>query len=276
MLIFQSSISPENRNPNGDATLASKHSIDLESLKRLASHYSESLPAPSLLSSAAAASAATAAAKLMSSEPKQQNETHENSPSISPLANNQNSNNDIIMTKPENDGGRFVVVESMQQQQSQFIHHALSSAKNRHRRSLTMGSSNSNLNRRLIKQRYLVKRNFPNNQLSKASNEMDVDDSNETELDGIGDGENDDYVEREEVEKEQEKQLNVLNGHDRLDDENNESDLEKSMKLFVPYWDAYDTVNQLFLEISEYTLNIIFPLRHFCCVTNCMANNHLL
>lgn len=90
---------------------------------------------------------------------------------------------------------------------------------------------------------------------------MDVDDSNETELDGIGDGENDDYVEREEVEKKQEKQLNVLNGHDRLDDDN-ESDLEKSMKLFVPYWDAYDTVNQLFLEISEYSPNFPFPHCH--------------
>ncbi|CAO1308344.1 unnamed protein product [Diamesa serratosioi] len=37
--------------------------------------------------------------------------------------------------------------------------------------------------------------------------------------------------------------------HDRLD-EDNEDDLVKSMKLFVPYWDAYDTINQLFLELN--------------------------
>lgn len=81
---------------------------------------------------------------------------------------------------------------------------------------------------------------------------MTADDSNE---EGADDRENDDYVEREtgdEDEKEQEKQHNVPNGHDRLDADDNESDLEKSMKLFVPYWDPYDTVNQLFLEISKY------------------------
>lgn len=85
---------------------------------------------------------------------------------------------------------------------------------------------------------------------------MDVDDSNETELDGTDDEENDDYVEGEKKkQKEQEKQQqNILNGHDRLNDDDNESDLGKSMKLFVPYWDAYDTVNQLFLEMSKYTL----------------------
>lgn len=83
---------------------------------------------------------------------------------------------------------------------------------------------------------------------------MEADDSNETELDGSDDGENDDYIEREEEGKAQEdKQLNILNGHDRLDDDDNEADLVKSMKLLVPYWDAYDTVNQLFLEISKYT-----------------------
>lgn len=245
----------------------------MESLKRLGgtgnSRYTESLPAPSLLSSSAAIDAASAAAAVLLKSSQQPLEI---SPSISTATNNQNSFNDAIKAKPENDG-RFVVVESIQQQQSQFIHHALSSAKNRHRRSLTMGSSNSNLNRRLINKRYIVKRNFPNNQLSKASEEMDVDDSNETELDGVGDGENDDYIEREEEaegekEKAEEKQKNISNDHDRLDVDDNESDLEKSMKLFVPYWDVYDTVNQLFLEISEYT--------SLLSVANCMTNHHLL
>lgn len=84
---------------------------------------------------------------------------------------------------------------------------------------------------------------------------MDVDDSNETELDRE---ENDDYIEGvneigEKKGKTHEKQPNILNGHDRLDNDDNESDLEKSMKLSAPYWDPYDTVNQLFLEISKYT-----------------------
>lgn len=79
---------------------------------------------------------------------------------------------------------------------------------------------------------------------------MIADDSNEEET---NEGESDDYVERETVdedEKEQEHQHKIPN--DRLDDDDNESDLGKSTKLFVPYWDPYDTVNQLFLEISKY------------------------
>lgn len=239
------------RNPNGDATPTTKHSIDLESLKRLGSnsHYTESLPAPSSLSS-------SADAVLMSSKQQQQQTSEHPPPSVSTV---NNGHNNAVIAGSENDG-RIVVVETIQQQQqSQFIHHALSSANNRHRRSLTATGSSSS-NRRLISKRYVVKRNFPNNQLSKVSDEMDADDSsNETELDGIDEGENDDYIEREEAgeedEKKQEKQLNVLNGHDRLDGDDNEGDLGKSMKLFVPYWDAYDTVNQLFLEISKYTCN---------------------
>jgi hypothetical protein len=214
-------------------------------LKRLESslknHYAESLPAPSLLSSSASILTST-----QKHQQQQQHQTSENPSSLSPSMNNQNANNDVINAEPGNDGHIVVAENSMQQ--SQFIHHALSSANNRHRRSLTITG-----NRRLISKRYIVKRNFPNNQLSKASNEMDVDDSNETELDGTDDGENDDYVEGEKK-KEQEKnqqQQTVLNGHDRLDDDDNESIAEKSMKLFIPYWDAYDTVNQLFLEISK-------------------------
>jgi hypothetical protein len=167
--------------------------------------------------------------------------------------NNQNANNDVVMKESGNDERIVVAEESVQQQQSQFIHHALSLTNNRHRRSLTTtGNSNGISNRRLINKRYIVKRNFPNNQLSKASNEMDVDDSNETELDGTDDEENDDYIEGEKEKKKH--QLQSKNGHDRLNDDDNESDLEKSMKLTVPFWDAYDTVNQLFLEMSKYAL----------------------
>jgi hypothetical protein len=212
--------------------------VDVESLKRLGSNsnvrHVESLPEPSLLS---ASSKTPTPSEASSSDDDINQTTH-------------------VMTASEDDG-RDVVEAQQRQQQSQFIHHALSAAKNRHRRSLVSTSrGSSNANRRLISQRYIVKRNFPNNQLSKASTEMEADDSNETELDGTDDGENDDYIEREEADedgKTQDKQLNILNGHDRLDDDDNESDLGKSMKLFVPYWDAYDTVNQLFLEISKYT-----------------------
>lgn len=79
---------------------------------------------------------------------------------------------------------------------------------------------------------------------------MEADDSNETDVEGT----DDDYVERGEAEEESTQQPNVVSGHDRLDDDDNEGDLGKSMKLLVPYWDAYDTVNQLFLEISKYAM----------------------
>ena len=79
---------------------------------------------------------------------------------------------------------------------------------------------------------------------------MDEDDSNELDL-GESD---DDYVEHE---KKQPK--NNLNGqHDRLEEKgDNESEAEKSMKMFLPYWDAYDTVNQLFLEMGEFFLLLL-------------------
>lgn len=109
--------------------------------------------------------------------------------------------------------------------------------------------------------RYVVKRNFPNNQLSKSSVEMDDEgDSNEMELGALDETDNDDdYDEREKKEKKVDEALKS-GQHDRLeDDEDNESDLEKSTKMYVPYWDAYDTVNQLFLEMSEYYSHAYFP-----------------
>lgn len=139
------------------------------------------------------------------------------------------------------------------------IHHALSATTNsRHRRSLASTGdrrNKSNFKRHLIK-RYIVKRNFPNNQLSsKSSDEMDEDDSNELEL-GESD---DDYTEHEQ----KRPKPNNLNGqHDRLEADN-ESDSEKSMKTFVPYWDAYDTVNQLFLEMGECLVYLHTALRQF-------------
>lgn len=239
----------EIRNPNGDATPATKNSIDLDSLRRLGTnvniHYTESLPAPSLLSSSTSEAASVV---LTSSQPQ------ESSDHLSSVHTNSNSPSDVDVVKPE--GGINLGVT--QQQQSAFIHHALSSAKNRHRRSLTMSSSN--FRRRLINKRLIVKRNFPNNQLSKASAESDMDDSNEKGFDGNDEEESDDSAERELEEdgKVVEKQESVLNTRDRLDDDDNENDLEKSMKLFVPYWDAYDTVNQLFLELSEYCSVFIY------------------
>lgn len=84
----------------------------------------------------------------------------------------------------------------------------------------------------------------------------DEEDSNELELsEGPDEGETeDDYKEQDK------KKLNALSGqNDRLeeDGDDNESDLEKSIKMYVPFWEAYDTVNQLFLEMSEYYLHAI-------------------
>lgn len=76
---------------------------------------------------------------------------------------------------------------------------------------------------------------------------MDEDDSNELQM-GESD---DDYIEREQ----KKLKTNVDGQHDRLEDDgDNESDLEKSIKMFLPYWDAYDTVNQLFLKMGEFAI----------------------
>lgn len=237
----------------------------MDSLKRLGSisHLVESLPAPSSLQSSSSGT-------LMSSQLfHQQESNHENQHHIdmlnisSAISRSVNNDNDIRTGTSngdkENVDNDKIVLESIQSQQhqTQFIYHALSSTNNRHRRSLTGDIGTSNFKRHLIK-RYIVKRNFPNNQLSKSSDDMNEDDSNEIELDGIDDGENDDYVkggEDEDDEDRDEKNNNKNGQHDRLDDDDNESDLVKS-KMDVPYWDAYDTVNQLFLEMSKYYLHL--------------------
>lgn len=111
----------------------------------------------------------------------------------------------------------------------------------------------SSFKRKIISKRFIMKRNFSNNHLSKLAIETGIDDSNETELDGIKVEETgDDYLQREVGNTA--KSEKYLNGHDLLDvdDDVNESDLGKTSKLFAPYWDAYDTVNQLYLEISKY------------------------
>lgn len=239
----------------------------MDSLKRLGStsHLVESLPAPSSLQSSSSGT-------LMSSQLYHQHESnHENQHHIdmlnisSAISNDRRINNDNDIrsestSDKENVDNDKIVLESIQSQQhqTQFIYHALSSTNNRHRRSLTGDIGTSNFKRHLMK-RYIVKRNFPNNQLSKSSDDMNEDDSNEIELDRIDDGENDDYVkgggEDEEEEDKDEENSNKNGQHDRLDDDDNESDLVKS-KMDVPYWDAYDTVNQLFLEMSKYYLHL--------------------
>jgi hypothetical protein len=181
------------------------------------SHYVESLPAPS---------------SLQSSSEHQQHlliSNYENASSI--------------------DDGREVIEEERRAVESfhSSIHHALSTTTNsRHRRSLASAGdrrNKSNFKRHLIK-RYIVKRNFPNNQLtSKSSDETDEDDSNELEL-GESD---DDYTEHEQ----KQPKSNVDGQHDRLEEGDNKIDSDKSIKMFVPYWDAYDTVNQLFLEMGK-------------------------
>ncbi|KAG5676605.1 hypothetical protein PVAND_006427 [Polypedilum vanderplanki] len=238
-------------NPNGDATPTNRHSIELDSLRRLGSdsHLIESLPAPlSLHSSSSSPTSSMSSQIILQQQHQQQKEIHEelqhhltlNTSVIFRSIQNDNNNNSSHSINDDNS-------ESMQHQQSAFIHHALSLMNNRHRRSSAAVSSSSF-------KKFIVKRNFPNNQLTTSLG-SDEDDSNELELDGIDDGENDDddYIEREEDEKtsgqQQQKQQKTGN-HDRLDIDDNESDLEKSMKMYVPYWDAYDTVNQLFLEMN--------------------------
>lgn len=261
------------RNPNGDATPTNRHSIRLDSLKHLggSSHF-ESLPAPSSLQS----SLVTSSDHEQQQQQRNQLHLHVEASSIFENASrNDNDDDDDVIENSDKGGGRIGDESFHSQQQSQFIHHALSSTNNRHRRSLMSDSSSiksegggglsrnkSNFKRHLIK-RFVVKRNFPNNQLSKSSDEMDdEEDSNELDLSGGPDeAENeDDYTEHDK------KKLKALGGqHDRLeeDGDDNESDLEKSIKMYVPYWEAYDTVNQLFLEMSEYYLHAIsftFPL----------------
>lgn len=180
---------------------------------------------------------------------------------------NRNGNNEEDVIENSSNNGRIESFHSQQQQQ--FIHHALSSTNNRHRRSLkndissidrnSNGRYKNNFKRHLIK-RYIVKRNFPNNQLSKSSDEMEVvDESNELETGGPDETENEDEYDENEEEK---KSKGQQQPHDRLEEveeeEDNENDLEKSIKMYVPYWDAYDTVNQLFLEMSEYYLHSQF------------------
>jgi hypothetical protein len=208
---------------------------------------------------------------------------HHNSDSDNSNDSNNNNNskqhtlNESDSDGEMNDSGRFIVNEHEQQKlqdqmqiysasASQFIHHALSSKNNRRRRSLTTNIDRNNdvsSKHKHLMRRYIVKRNFPNNQLSKASNELDAD-NNELELDQIDEDE-EDYNEGGEGgssrngklnEKNSQQNQNTINGnHDRLEDDDNQNDLEKSMKMYVPYWDAYDTVNQLFLEMSEYQFN---------------------
>jgi len=236
----------------------------MDSLKRLGSnsHLVESLPAPSSLLSSSGILMSSQLHHQPPPEPNHENQHHIDMLNISSATSNDNDirSGSVVTSISEkgNADNEKIVLESIQSQQhqTQFIYHALSSTNNRHRRSLTGDIESSNFKRHLMK-RFIVKRNFPNNQLSKSSDEMNEDESNEIELDVIDDVESDDYVKGEDEEEEGDGQKNKDGQHDRLDDDNNESDLVKS-KMDVPYWDAYDTVNQLFLEMSEYYLHFIY------------------
>lgn len=215
----------EFRNPNGDITPLSKHPIDLDSLRHFGYNLNrqdnEFLPQPSLLSSS---SSATKDTTLTSS----QSQTSRHSPLTSSTKRNQN---DAIVMIPE--------------KSEHFVHHALSSAKKRHRRSFNSFS----FKRRIIRKRFIMKRNLPNHHLSKPSIETGMDDSNDTELDGSDVEENgDDYMQR--IVDNTAKSGKYFNGNDILDNVD-ENDVEQTSQLAAPYWDAYDTVNQLYLEISK-------------------------
>lgn len=245
-------------------------------MKRLGSdsHFlTETLPAPSSLLST---SLKTTGSKLffqLSKEEQNNNKfKHHHSQTFnkSMILRSANNNDNSDETDRSNESSYSLAIDSTDEhkvgsieQKSPFIHHALSSITNRHQISLTDGSNriSASVFKRHLMKRYIVKRNFPNNQLSRASSE---DDSNEIELNGTDDKENDDdddYIKEEKTNglKQQHKNshqedrldIDVGDGDDENDNNNNdESDLKKS-KIYVPYWDAYDIVNQLFLEMSK-------------------------
>lgn len=115
--------------------------------------------------------------------------------------------------------------------------HFAPSAKKRHRRSFKL---------KIIKKHFIRKRNFPNNFLTNPSLELGLDDSNETENFDVD--ETNDHVQHETGSTK--KVEETSNGHD---EDVNESDASRVSQVIAPYWDSYDTVNQLYLEISEYT-----------------------
>lgn len=79
--------------------------------------------------------------------------------------------------------------------------------------------------------------------------ETDVEDQLNSEEEMEGD-ENDELGEGEENEEEENEEY-VEPNHDRLDEENEETN-EKPIKLTFPFWDTYDSINQLYLELSKY------------------------
>lgn len=219
----------EYRNPNGDTTPLSKHSIDLESLRHfghnLNKENNEFLPEPSLLSSS---SSTTKDTTLTSSQAQA-------SGHLASTSGTRKIQNNAIVLIPEN-SGHFVAT-----------HHALSSAKKRHRRSFTV--NRSSFKRRIISKRFIMKRNFPTHHLSIET------DSNETEFEAIDVEETgDDYMHRRVGNTVKTPKHSA--GHDLLDfvEDVSKNDEGKTSNLFAPYWDAYDTVNQLYLEISKYRL----------------------
>ncbi len=216
----------------------------MDALKHLggSNHFVESLPAPSSLLQQTSSNTVI----VTSSEHENQKQSQQHHLLISNYENVS-----AIIRNEESSNGEEKSLESFHMQPQQFIHHALSTTNSRHRRSLSFNGdrrNKSNFKRHLIK-RILVKRNFPNNQLSpKSSDEMNVSDGNELELDEESD---DEYIEHDGERLSKKRQKTNLDGeHDRLEDGDNENNLDKSMKMFVPYWDAYDTVNQLFLVMG--------------------------
>lgn len=136
-----------------------------------------------------------------------------------------------------------------QYKQSHQVSYHTGSSVTRKRRSLAKFATNGQQARRNI-------RNV--NHRSEDGNSEETEDEDEGELaEENEDEESDDYVEPEPEEN--------FNNHDRLDGESahsNSNDAEngdKSIKLNTPFWDTYDSINQLYLELSKsFTVISIF------------------
>ena len=57
----------------------------------------------------------------------------------------------------------------------------------------------------------------------------------------------------EDSEEETEAAEREVNNHDRLDYEE-EAVEQNQIKMHIPFWDTYDTINQLYIELSEFRI----------------------
>ncbi len=122
---------------------------------------------------------------------------------------------------------------------------------------ITSSAALSNLNFAQYKQSHQLghysgirrKRSFSTNR-KYYKRETDIED--QLNSDEEGDGEENEIENEELGEENEEEEIEEYSEpkHDRLDEENDEVKV-KTVKLHTPFWDTYDSINQLYLELSE-------------------------